>query len=137
MNTVIFSEAGPEVDSEKSKLTASFINASFVPVLRLGQNRRRRDRHGWGHWHGFRHDGGLRIGAGVYAGYKLGSYTKVKADDDKDRERDGFFMENIRYGARVQIGFRGVDFFANYDLNEVFVSNKGPELNAFSFGVIL
>lgn len=135
-DTVIFSEAAPEIDSEKSKLTASYVNASFVPVIKFGRSKRR-NRRGWNSWHGFRHEGGLRIGAGMYAGYRLGSYTKVKADDNKDRDHGSYYLENIRYGARVQIGYRGLDLFANYDLNEVFVSNRGPQLNAFSFGVIL
>jgi hypothetical protein len=35
----------------------------------------------------------------------------------------------------MQIGFKGTDFFFNYDMNELFAENKGPKLNAFSFGV--
>lgn len=135
-NTVLFSEASPEINSDKSKLTASYLNASLVPVLRLGGGKHR-NHHSWRHWHGSKHEDGLRIGAGIYAGYKLASYTKTIIEDDKNRDHDGYFLENVRYGARFQMGFRGIDIFANYDLNEMFVKNKGPELNAFSFGVIL
>lgn len=135
-NTVVFNEAPADVDTKKSKLTATYVNASFVPVLKFGNKRHHNHHHG--HWHGFKNDGGFRIGAGGYAGYKIDSYTKtVSGDDNKDKDHDGFYLNNLRYGARVQIGFRGMDFFANYDLNEVFVDNKGPSLNAFSFGVIL
>ena len=43
------------------------------------------------------------------------------------------------------MGWKGVEFFANYDLNNVFSSNKGPlnddgqnaTLNALSFGITL
>ncbi|MEQ8926152.1 MAG: hypothetical protein RLO81_10090 [Fulvivirga sp.] len=134
---IIFSEAPEEVDAKKSKLTAAYLNASLVPVLKLGNGKRTR-RHRWGNFEPFENKGGFRIGAGGYAGYKLASYTKTVVDDrNRDKDHDGFYLNNLRYGVRVQLGFRGVDFFANYDLNEVFVENKGPELNAFSFGVIL
>ncbi len=137
-DVVVFTEAPADVDSKKSKLTASYINASMVPMLRFGKKRRGRHRSKWGHWHGFDHRGGFRIGLGGYAGYKIASYTKTVVDDrNRDKDHDGFFLNNIRYGARLQVGFRGVDIFANYDINEMFVENKGPKLNAFSFGVIL
>ena len=44
-------------------------------------------------------------------------------------------MNNLRYGLRLQFGFRDTDFFFNYDLNELFSAGKGPKVNAFSFGV--
>lgn len=136
-NMVVFTEVPSDIDTKKSKLTASFINASFVPVLKFGNNKNYRHHH-HGNWHAFQNEGGFRIGAGGYAGYKVASYTKTVVDDgNKDKDHDGFYLNNFRYGIRVQMGFRSVDFFANYDLNEVFVTNKGPELNAFSFGIIL
>ncbi|MEO1052446.1 MAG: hypothetical protein AAFX87_17575 [Bacteroidota bacterium] len=120
----------------KSKLTASYLNASFVPVLDFGGKRGRKHRFWDDDW-----DSGFRIGAGVYGGYRIGSYTKNVIQDgndrDRDRDRDNFYLNNWRYGARLQLGFRGVDFFVNYDLNELFAENRGPELNAFSFGVTL
>ena len=135
---VVFYTAPLDTESDKSKLTAAFVNASLVPMLKLSdRGRRHRHHHHWDHWHGFDNRGGFRIGAGGYVGYKIDSYTKVIVDDDKDRDHDGFYLNNIRYGIRGQVGFRGLDLFVNYDLNELFVENKGPKLQAFSFGVIL
>ncbi len=135
-----FSEVASDIDAKKSKLTATYVNVSMVPVLQFGNNRHTSHRHGhrWGEWDSFSNQGGLRIGAGAYAGYKIESHTKTVIDDrNRDKDHDGFYLNNIRYGVRLQLGFRGVDFFANYDLNEVFVENKGPKLNAFSFGVTI
>ena len=77
----------------------------------------------------------------MYAGYRIASYTKYvtkeDGDKEKDKDKDGFYLNNFRYGVRGQIGFRGIDIFFNYDLNELFADNRGPELNAFSFGVVL
>ena len=130
---VIFSTDTRYLDYKKSKLTASYVNASFVPVLDFGGNRRKPmifDSYS---------SRSFRIGAGPYVGYRIDSYSKQVYEDngDKKRERnhDNFFLENIRYGARRQLGYQYVDFFFNYDMNDLFTSGKGPALNAFSFGV--
>lgn len=130
---VTFSTDLRDLNYKKSKLTASYVNASFIPVIDFGGNRRKPmlfDSRG---------ANSFRIGAGPYAGYRIDSYTKqvFEENGDKKRERnhDNYFLENIRYGARLQIGFNDVDLFFNYDMNELFSEGKGPALNAFSFGV--
>jgi len=132
-NTVIFSEDQRDFEFVKSKLTATYLNASLVPVLDFG-GRSRRAMIFDGGYHG-----SFRIGIGPYAGYRVGSYSKVVYKDggDKRRERDhdSYYLNNVRYGLRLQIGFRATDLFFNYDLNEVFADTKGPKLNAFSFGL--
>lgn len=130
---VIFSADPRDLDFKKSKLTASYINASFVPVIDFGGNRRKPmlfDSHG---------SNSFRIGAGPYLGYRIDSYAKQMykdgGDKKRDRNHDSYYLENIRYGARLQIGFNDFDLFFNYDMNELFSEGKGPALNAFSFGV--
>ncbi len=130
----------PNISFEKSKLTVAYVHASFVPMLDFGKQRQRDTKF----WRGDKwnnHDNrGFRIGFGGYAGYKIDSYTKVvidNGDNKKQRNHDNFHLENFRYGARVQLGYRGTDIFFNYDLNELFAEDKGPKLNAFSFGIIL
>jgi hypothetical protein len=122
-----------DVNHLKSKLTVTYINASFVPVLDFG-NHNRKPRM----WDGYRSS--FRIGLGPYVGYRIGSRTKLVYSEDnhreKEKERDSFNLSNLRYGARLQLGFYGTDLFFNYDLNELFADAKGPKLNAFSFGII-
>lgn len=129
---VTFTPDMRDANFKKSKLTASYINASLVPMLDFS-NRGEKPRM----WDGSR---SFRIGIGPYVGYKIDSYTKVKykmnGSMEKDRNHDSFYMENIRYGLRMQIGFRSTDLFFNYDMNELFTNGKGPALNAFSFGVV-
>lgn len=130
---VNFSVDQRDLDFKKSKLTATFLNASIVPMLDFGGNRRKAMFFDGDHSESF------RIGAGPYVGYRIDSYAKqvYKEEGDKkdDRNRDNFYLNNIRYGLRVQVGFRDTDLFFNYDMNELFASGKGPELNAFSFGI--
>lgn len=129
---VVFTESTPDIDPTKSKLTVCYLNASLIPVLDFG-SRPYKSRF-WGH-----HDG-FRIGLGPYVGYRIQSYAKqvyeVNGNTEKDRTRSNFYLNTVRYGARFQMGYRGTDIFVNYDMNELFAENRGPKLNAFSFGVI-
>jgi len=118
---------------EKSKLTASFVNISVVPVIDFGANKRKPS------FFNGRHANGFRFGVGPYAGYLIDSYSKqlyiANGNEKKERHHDNFYLNNLRYGLRLQLGFNDVDFFFNYYMNPLFVTGKGPQLNAFSFGV--
>lgn len=134
-----------EITGLKSKLSASYLNIEIVPVfdfsygkVRANDRESRRRRY-------TKHvrSNGFTIGIGGYAGYRLDSWTKnvykdANGDEQKDKEGSTFHLNNLRYGARVQIGL-DYDFsiFCNYDLNTVFVENRGPKLNAVSFGATL
>lgn len=132
-NSVIFTEDNRDASFIKSKLTATYINASVIPMFDFGSNKRKPNIFD-GH-----NSESFRIGAGPYIGYRIDSYTKQvfeeNGDKRKPKDHDNFYLNNIRYGLRAQVGFHDIDFFFNYDLNELFIENKGPHLNAFSFGV--
>ncbi len=130
---ISFSEDIRDFNFTKSKLTAAYINANLIPMIDFGGNRRKASL-----FDGY-HSDSFRIGMGPYVGYRIDSYSKLVYEDqgEKNKEHDhsNFFLNNLRYGARLQFGFNDVDLFFNYDMNELFVENKGPKLNAFSFGV--
>lgn len=140
-NGVIFYE-NPMADVEftKSKLTVCYANLSMVPMFDLGGYSRKPMVFN-GDRLNFDRRGSFRIGAGPYVGYRLDSYTKQVYEQGGDKQKshyhDNYYLNNIRYGLRVQIGFRDSDIFFNYDMNELFIENKGPKLNAFSFGITL
>src|SRR5258708_3681650 len=132
---VLFNLDARGYDYHKSRLTAAYLNISLVPVIDFGSNR-------WkpSFFDGHR-SGGFRLGVGPYAGYLIDSYSKqvydVNNDKKKERHHDNFYLNNLRYGIRAQVGFNDIDFFFNYDLNPLFSDNKAanPNLNAFSFGI--
>ncbi len=145
-----FTPPPANVRGRKSKLTASYINATLVPMFDFSRGRRRITSIESGGFRIKRYSRkGFRFGVGGYAGYRIGSHTKFKfkedGDREKDKERDNFFLENFRYGIRGQIGWKGVELFLAYDLNEVFSTDRGPlnsenesaALNAISFGITL
>lgn len=141
--SVVFQEELTEAKGLKSKLTASFINLSLIPLLDFGQGRRKETLNiSDGSFKISKYNRqGFRAGFGPYVGYRLGSHTKFKFQEnnkvEKDKDKGAFYLNNLRYGLRLQMGYKGLDLFANYDLNPLFRKNHGPELNAFSFGIIL
>jgi hypothetical protein len=131
-----------EIDARKSKLTATYLNVNLVPMLDFRYKTRYvRDENGQRRVERNYKGDAFRIGLGGYAGYRISSYTKYKFDESRktrrEKDHDNFYMNNLRYGMRLQLGFKGVDIFANYDLNSLFSENRGPELYAISFGITL
>ena len=133
---LVFYEDDLVVGPIKSKLTVSYINATLVPVFSFGRTGRKRDLFNWDYY-----DKGFRIGLGGYVGYRLWSFTKYtwreNGTKNKNHDKGDFFLNNLRYGARFIMGFRVVDFFVNYDINTIFIEDRGPSLNGLSFGIIL
>jgi hypothetical protein len=131
---VLFTEqTNVDYDYIKSKLRVTYLNVSLVPLLDFGDHSRKPRV-----WDGYGNS--FRIGVGPYAGYRIGAKSKNVFQDDgdrmKDKNRDSFYLNDLRYGLRLQLGFRSTDFFVNYDVNELFKTDRGPKLNAVSFGVI-
>ncbi|MEO1653226.1 MAG: porin family protein [Bacteroidota bacterium] len=105
---------------DKTKLLVNYLNLPIMLNFRFRNRRGKRT---------------FNFGIGAYGGYRLGSRSKVKFDGNRERDRDNFFLNNWRYGAEVQAGYRHFLMFFKYDFNELFDEGRGPELNAFAFGI--
>ncbi|MFT4834754.1 MAG: hypothetical protein ACJAVY_001697 [Marinoscillum sp.] len=133
-------------NSSMSKLSVPYINISMIPMLDFAQGKRKVKNleRGSVSFRTYKKQG-LRFGVGPYAGYRVGGRTVLKYVEDGDKEKDknsgNYFLTNFRYGLRAQVGFKGLDLFASYDLNNVFATDRGPAgsngLNAVTFGIIL
>lgn len=129
-NTVGFPEAKDTElgvsELSKSKLTVSYLSIPVVPTLQFRDHKGRKT---------------FRVGMGGYIGYRIGSHTKVKyryeGETMKDKDYSSFYLNNFRYGLMAQVGVKNLVLFAKYDLNPLFADNKGPDLNAISFGITI
>ncbi len=133
---VEFTEDQSSVAYRKSKLATWHIQAKAIPMIAFGSNNRK----GWRLWNNI--DKGIRFGVGPYAGYRIWSRTKYIYDENGDKKKDkntgNFLLNNVRYGIRGQFGFKGIDLFVEYDLNEMFQENTGaPQLQRIQFGITL
>ena len=137
---VEFEQWPVDLQASKSKLTVVHLNAHFVPMFDFGYrtNTRTYDDGFVQKKTRFRRNG-FRIGAGGYVGTRIGSWQKLvwrsTGHKSKLREKDNYYLNNIRYGARFILGYGEVDIFVNYDISTLFAENRGPELNAISFGL--
>ena len=129
----IFTEDQRPLDFEKAKLEATYLNVSIIPMYAFGAN------HHHSRWNHHGHDS-FRIGIGPYAGYRVESHSKLVYNEDGDteveKEKDNFYLNNFRYGLRLQLGTQGIEFFTAYDLNPLFATGKGPDLHAITFGIV-
>jgi hypothetical protein len=111
---------------EKSKLAVTTLNLPVGFTLKFRNEK---------------HKEVFRIGAGGFVGTRIGSHTKIKYQEDgrthKDKDRGSYNLEDFQYGLTGTIGIRGVDFFAKYNMNDLFKAGKGPQTNVVSFGVTL
>jgi hypothetical protein len=106
-----------------SKISASYANLTLLPTVQTS-------------------NGNFAFGIGPYAGYRLGGrgkfvYRDTNGNRAKEFQMGNMFAENFRYGIRAEITVADLTFYMNYDLNNTFQENKGPNLNALSFGFVL
>ena len=132
-----------DINPIKSKLVASYLNVSLVPLFDFAQGIRKVTVRQTGNVKLIKSKNrGFRIGIGGYLGYRMYGRSKYVYKEgnkfrNKEKEKGNFYLSNVRYGLRGRVGWKGMDLFVNYDLNQAFTSGNGPELNAFSFGIIL
>ncbi|MET4104697.1 outer membrane beta-barrel protein [Hymenobacter sp. UYP22] len=124
ITTLSKAEAGRSL--EKSKLAVTSINLPLMPMLNF------QDKKG---------KNAFRVGAGGFVGYRLGSHTKLKYEQEgntkKDKDRGSYNLEDFQYGVQGLIGIRSINLFAKYNLNDTFKNNRGPQAQTFSFGFSL
>ncbi len=109
----------------KSKLTATYLTAPLM--LEFFTSKKSRN--------------AFHLGVGGIFGYKIGSHTKARFTEsgstEKPKQYDDFYLNPFRYGARVAIGYRKFNVFADYYASTLFRDKKGPELFPVSVGVTL
>jgi len=104
----------------KTKLAITYLNVPLLLEFQIPVNQ---------------HEGRLFVNAGIVGGVKIGSHTKVKYGDKKDKDRSGFNLNSFKYAATARIGYKDICLFANYSLTPLFQSGKGPELTPFTIGI--
>lgn len=83
----------------------------------------------------------FHLSAGAIVNYRIGSRLKQKyvTQDQKrkDIEKGHYHLNPFLIDASVRIGVGDFSLYANYGLNSLFESNKGPDYKPFSLGLSL
>lgn len=110
---------------EKSKLVVNYLT---VPLLLEYQT------------NAYSKSNSFHITAGVIAGWRYASHTKMMYNDDgraKPKEWDSYHLNPFRYDATVRIGWGVINLYATYSLNKMFKDGDGPELYPVTMGLTL
>ncbi|CAM3383757.1 outer membrane beta-barrel protein [Aquirufa ecclesiirivi] len=119
----IINSNGGETVLSKNKMTVSYVTLPIMP-----------------HWTYSKESAVQMIGLGGYVSYRLDSYTKAIEDktDNLHKNTSNLFVNQIRYGVRAEFALKHFpDLFFSYDLSPLFEKGKGPDVQAFSFGLRL
>ncbi|WP_018477953.1 outer membrane beta-barrel protein [Pontibacter roseus] len=123
VNEVTYFRRETEIDYDKSKLTMSSVNVPLMPMLKFKRQNGK---------------DGFKIGAGGFAGYRLGAHAKLKYEEggksQKDKIRSSYNLSDFQYGLTGVIGYGNLDLFVKYNMNDLFKDNRGPDVNVISFG---
>ncbi|MBK7528719.1 MAG: hypothetical protein IPI59_14500 [Sphingobacteriales bacterium] len=74
----------------------------------------------------------FRIAGGGYLGFRTASSFRMKDDGGKDKIKDQFFTEDMRYGVSGRIGYGPINFGLRYQLSDTFKEGLGPDVKPFS-----
>ena len=109
-------------EAKKSKLTVSYLTLPliFQVVTPLKMNHTP-----------------LTLGAGVIGGLNIGSHTKVKYNDSKEKERRSFHINPLKYDLTARIGMGDFSLFTNLGMTSLFKTHKGPEIRPVTIGILL
>lgn len=132
---VITEEAGvivrldpdPPTPTDKARLQTVFLNAPLLLEFQVPAGKKEK----------------FYISAGVIGGLKLTSKTKMvyyeNGQKNKDKVKDDFNINPLRYGFTARIGYRAVKLYANYYPAPLFAEGGGPvggdNLYPFSIGL--
>jgi hypothetical protein len=84
----------------------------------------------------FRHSGSsLYLAGGVIGGVNIGSHTKIKYENNKEKEKRNFNINPFKYDLTGRIGFGDFCIFVNYSMTSLFKIDKGPELYPLTVGI--
>ncbi|NBP06726.1 MAG: hypothetical protein EBV15_11030 [Bacteroidetes bacterium] len=82
-------------------------------------------------------DEGFRIRAGIMAGYRVRTHTKVKLDNDKStKDFDDFNMNDFMITPFVQMSYNDIGLYFRYNTSQLFKDNQGTRYTGMQFGLV-
>jgi hypothetical protein len=104
------------IQAKKTKLTTSYLTVPVMLEITLP-------------------GGDAFISAGAIGSLKLGSKTKYKTANVKQKDHGDFYLNPFRYGFTARIGYKSFSLYGTYYVSELFQENKGPLTTPFSIGI--
>jgi len=107
---------------KKSKFTTTYLTLPFMLEFQLPVD-----------------NNSINLAAGPIGALKLGSHSKMVAEDgQKIKSNSDFSLNMLRYGATARVGYGNFQLYGTYYMTPMFKSGKGPggyDLYPFELGV--
>lgn len=112
-----------DVTLTKNKLLATYVQVPLMLNFDTNPDREKKS---------------VKLSVGGYLGTLIGSHTKrVDMNDRKDKVRDDFNLNPLKYGLTARFDYRCLDFYVNYNMSTLFAENQGPQTQLVSVGLNL
>jgi hypothetical protein len=115
----------PNKGTNKSKFRSTYINAPFL--LEFNSSNYRKNN--------------FHFAAGVVLGWRIQSMYKQRYENESGKHKDktygNFNVQPFRANAMIRIGYGGLNLFATYSINELFMEGTAPALHQVSFGITI
>ena len=122
-DTLSFTTPAADRNYKKSKLVATYLTLPFLLEFQTDSDNDINSFH---------------LAAGVVGGWRIGTHTKtVYNGNNKNKEREDFYLNPFRGDAMVTLGWGKLNLYASYSLIPLFKDEKGPELYPFNIGIHL
>ena len=108
---------------QKSKLFTCYLNVPLLVEFQMGRHNL------------------FYVNAGVVGGWRMGSHTKIKANDPnlngKFKEHGSMGLRNFHYGYTINIGYDHFALSATYYRPTIFKEKHGPQVQQINIGLTL
>jgi len=104
----------------KTKLAVSYLRVPLLLEFQIPVNH---------------NEGRVYLNGGIIGGVKIGSHTKVKHGDTKDKDHSGFNINPFNYAATARVGYKDIGLLVNYCLMPLYITGMGPDLTPFTIGI--
>jgi hypothetical protein len=83
----------------------------------------------------------LYLSAGIIAGIKLFSNTKIKYYEGNSKQKSkikgDYYLNPLRYGLTAHVGYKMLELYANYYITPLFIEKRGSELHPVAAGLVM
>lgn len=120
-SSILYHSINDSVDFSKSKMSVFYLTVPFMLEFQVPVQERP-----------------MYLAAGVEAGLKIGSRTKMKTSNGvKNRNKNDFHVNPYTLALAARLGYDTFGIYASYNMTSLFKIDEGPELYPFAMGITI
>ncbi len=91
----------------------------------------------------FRWKTGIKLGIGMRIGYMIDSKEKYVGNTPEggprvnEKTKGLYNLENLTFGPTLRFGYKFINIYGHYQINSIFQTGHGPQINPISVGITI